>query len=64
MLENTCSGNQFPTCKEIIIALEDITDPTISLRETARKYLNCGGYRHIKLWVIMMIDVIIVHSKM
>jgi len=49
MLENTCSGNQFPTCKEIIIALEDITDPTISLRETARKYLNCGGYRHIKL---------------
>jgi len=42
-LEHTYSRNQFTTCKEKLVTVDEVHDLTITLREAARKYSNLGG---------------------
>ncbi|KAF0687746.1 KRAB-A domain-containing protein 2-like [Aphis craccivora] len=37
------SRNQFTTCKEKLVTIEEVPDLTITLREAMRKYSNLGG---------------------
>jgi len=42
-LEYTYSRDQFTTCKEKLVTVDEVPDLTITLREAARKYSNLGG---------------------